>query len=98
MKIIAFISYRVEVPYELEVEDPTDIKEIKDKLLDIDPADWYSDPEFYENLGSEWRHLVEEHVVAIMYDLEGKSIFQEFDNNETGSDGYITRREIKYAT
>ena len=55
--------------YSLEVDDPENLEEIKDKLQSKDASDWDNDPQFYENLGDNFRDFIKdirkEHISTI---------------------------------
>jgi len=46
------------VPYTVEV-DKADLETVKKAMLKKDPSEWDYDPDFYENLGSHFKHFVE---------------------------------------
>ena len=58
-KILVSVPFQSSVTYELKVNDPNDLSEIKEKLEEIDPSDWYDDPCFYESLGTGFRQYLE---------------------------------------
>ena len=57
-KVRVWVRASVSIPYVVEVEDVNDPEEIRRKLLEKDPADWESDPCFYEALGGNWKDIV----------------------------------------
>jgi len=52
------VEIRVSVPYLVDVDDPRNAQQIRDALKLKDPSDWETDPNFYENLGSNWLHSI----------------------------------------
>ena len=57
-KICVFVPVKFKVGYSLEVNDPENLEEIKDKLQSIDASDWDDDPQFYESLGDNFRDFI----------------------------------------
>lgn len=58
-EVTVFVPVRLSVVYTVEVEDPTDLEEIKERLRQKDASHWADDPNLYENLGDEFRRFVE---------------------------------------
>jgi|Deesub1362B_J571_1020462.scaffolds.fasta_scaffold00101_44 uncharacterized Zn-finger protein len=61
-----WVPATVRVPYLIEVDELTPEK-ITQALRNTDPADWETDPNFYEVLGSNWQDFVER---ATLSDVE----------------------------
>ncbi|HDL14855.1 MAG TPA: hypothetical protein ENH28_01645 [Euryarchaeota archaeon] len=59
-EICVFVPVKFNVGYSLEVNDPENLEEIKDKLQSIDASDWDDDPQFYENLGDNFRDFIKD--------------------------------------
>ncbi len=59
-KICVFLPVKFYVEYSLEVDDPENLEEIKDKLQFKDASDWEDDPQFYENLGDNFRDFIKD--------------------------------------
>ncbi len=59
-KICVFLPVKFYVEYSLEVDDPENLEEIKDKLQSKDASDWDDDPQFYENLGDNFRDFIKD--------------------------------------
>lgn len=57
-KVMVFVPFESSVSYEIEVKDSKNLAEIKAKLNEIDPADWYADPNFCESLGVSFSDFV----------------------------------------
>ncbi len=57
-KICVLVPVKFKVGYSLEVNDPENLEEIKDKLQSIDASDWDEDPQFYESLGDNFRDFI----------------------------------------
>jgi len=57
-KVFVTVPFKSAVEYEVDVEDPHDLKEIKRALGEKDPSDWRDDPCFYEWFGFGWRKSV----------------------------------------
>lgn len=59
-------TVRVRVPvtrdvyYKIQVKDPKNLDEVKEKLRKGDAANWESDPDFYEHLGDSFWECVGE--------------------------------------
>ena len=60
VEVKVYVPFKSAVEYRINVEDPNDLDEIKEKLLEKDPADWDDIPDFYEVLGSNFRDFIEE--------------------------------------
>jgi len=59
-EVIVWLPFKCRVPYLVEVKNPEDIEEIKEKLLELDADAWLEDPNLYEKLGSNFRDFVKE--------------------------------------
>ena len=59
MKVRVWVPFQTQIPYVIEVDsDSIDLEEIKEALMEKDPAEWERDPNFYENLGINWKDFV----------------------------------------
>lgn len=56
-KVRVWVRASISVPYVVKVKNAIP-EEIRRKLLEKNPADWDSDPCFYEALGGNWRDIV----------------------------------------
>ncbi len=69
-KVRVRIPVEFEVDYIIEVNDPDNVDEIQDRLLDFDASKWEQDPQFYELLGDDWyyfvRKVTKEHIEKIL--------------------------------
>jgi hypothetical protein len=69
-KLRVRVPVEFEVDYVIEVEDPDNVDEIQEKLLDTDASRWESDPQFYERLGDDWysfvRKVTKEHIEKVV--------------------------------
>jgi len=57
-QVKVWLPFCVGVPYTVEVDDPWDVEAVRRELLKKDASDWDYDPEFYENLGSNFEYYV----------------------------------------
>ncbi len=60
VEVKVYVPFKSAVEYRINVEDPNDLEEIKEKLRRKDPADWSDIPDFHEVLGADFRDFVEE--------------------------------------
>ncbi len=58
VRVKVYLPFSATVEYTVEVEDPNNLEEIKEKLLQKDATDWSNCPDFYEVLGSNFRDFV----------------------------------------
>ena len=69
-KVRVRVPVEFEVDYIIEVNNPDDVDEIQEKLLDTDASRWESDPQFYERLGDDWyyfvREVTKEHIEKVV--------------------------------
>ena len=69
-KVRVRVPVKFEVDYVIEVNNPDDVDEIQEKLLDTDASRWESDPQFYERLGDDWyyfvRKITKEHIEKVV--------------------------------
>jgi len=67
-KVRVWLPFRWSVPYTVEVEN-IDVESVIKAMLNKDPSDWDYDPEFYENLGFNFRefikHITEEDIEEV---------------------------------
>jgi len=57
MRVRVWVTFQTQIPYVVEVESP-DLDKVIEALLEKDPAEWERDPEFYEELGFNWKDYV----------------------------------------
>jgi|Deesub1362B_J571_1020462.scaffolds.fasta_scaffold15179_1 hypothetical protein len=60
VEVKVYVPFKSAVEYIVDVEDPNNIEEIKEKLYQKDPSDWNDIPNFYEVLGANFREFVKE--------------------------------------
>jgi hypothetical protein len=58
IKVRVRVPVEFEVDYVIEVDDPNNVDEIQEKLLETDASRWETDPQFYERLGDAWYNFV----------------------------------------
>jgi len=58
MQVVVYVHFEYNVPYLINVNDPNNQEEIRKALRAKNPADWETEPNFHENLGSNWQHFI----------------------------------------
>jgi hypothetical protein len=59
VRVIVWVPFESGVEYEVDVKDPRDLEEVKEALEEKDPADWYSEPDFFTSLGSNFSDYIQ---------------------------------------
>jgi len=58
MQVVVYVRFEHYIPYMVDVENPKNPESIRQALREKDPSDWETEPNFYENLGSNWQHFI----------------------------------------
>lgn len=64
------VPFKTSVAYKVRVKNPKNIDQIYNALRKLDPSHWNSDPDFYEQLGSDYNSLIEKVTLADVYLVE----------------------------
>lgn len=59
-KIRVWLRFSFQVPYDVEIMGQVTAEKLKEALRAKDAGDWAQDPDFYEKLGHEYGHAVED--------------------------------------